>query len=403
MIKTNENIRGSSNDIIEQINKIKYLTFGSPIIDIIADVEKDFIEKFNLKLDTTSHADKNDRVFSEIKKLNHNLVLGGCSYNAIRVLNWMMSSLTKDYAFQVGCLGSIGKDDIGLHYKQQLEEEKIVHLFEEFEGDSGKCATIIEGRERCHITDLGASTKITEEYVNLNWDSIKDVKLIYTELYILSARKSVLLKLADLCLNDDKLFGFNFPSIGFLDAFSNDIKEMIEYGDILFANKEEARHFVSNVLKYDYPDNSNLAEILAKLPKKNKNKKRVFIVTCGPEPAFVAVYNPATEIMEFSGSFLPLFVEFESIIDTNGAGDSFAGAFLAYYCQGYPIESCVKAGHWAAAEIIKVRGCNIPSQMVPPEEKKLLKMFNKQENQIEDYQCSSNSLEQLNTDEIEFS
>lgn len=351
-------------------SEINYLTFGSPIMDLIVDVDQSFIEKFHLKLDTTSHADKEDTIFDELNKRNPIHVAGGCSYNAIRILNWMINDTDLG---KVGCLGSIGDDEYGRVYTKLLENEGIEHLFQEFSNDrTGVCATICEGRDRCHRTDLGASIKISEEFVNYNWEKIKNVKLIYTEMYILSHREQILYKLAELCLDDDKLFGFNFPSIGFLDAFETKILDMISYGDVLFANKEEAKHFATNCLRIKFNDDiGSLAVEYAKLPKKNINKSRVFVITCGPEPAHVAVYNHKTQEVEYKGSFIPWQVETEKIIDTNGAGDSFAGGFLSYYVQGKKIKDCVMAGHWAAKEIIQVRGCEIPKNVKVPSEKEL--------------------------------
>ena len=51
----------------------------------------------------------------------------------------------------------------------------------------------------------------------------------------------------------------------------------------------------------------------------------------------------------------------EEIVDTNGAGDSFAGGFLSQYVKGKDLAKCMRAGHWAAAVIIKRRGCQIPN------------------------------------------
>lgn len=352
----------------EKINdKIKYLTFGSPIMDLIVDVDEYFIKKNKLKLDTTSHAQKDDNIFAEIDKLNPIQVAGGCSYNAIRVMNWMLQS--KEKSGKVGCLGSIGDDEYGRIYSKLLKQEKIEYLFQTVENDTtGVCATICEGRDRCHRTDLGASIKISEKYVDSVWDKIKDIELIYTELYILSHKEKILYQLAELCLTDDKYFGFNFPSIGFLDAFGSKILDIITYGDILFANKEEAKHFVSNVLREKYTDVSDLCQILAKLPKKNINKPRVFIVTCGPEPAHIAVYNHKLEKFDYIGAFLPWQIPNEKIIDTNGAGDSFAGGFLAAFVQRKRYEICILSAHWAAKEIIQVRGCEIPEKIKVPTE-----------------------------------
>ena len=50
----------------------------------------------------------------------------------------------------------------------------------------------------------------------------------------------------------------------------------------------------------------------------------------------------------------------ENIVDTNGAGDAFAGGFLSQFVKGKNLDDCMKAGHWAASIIIQKRGCEIP-------------------------------------------
>jgi adenosine kinase len=51
----------------------------------------------------------------------------------------------------------------------------------------------------------------------------------------------------------------------------------------------------------------------------------------------------------------------EEIVDTNGAGDSFAGGFLAFFVKGAPLEKCIDAGSYAAYANLKVRGCSVPA------------------------------------------
>ena len=353
-----------------ETKNLKYLTFGSPIIDLIVDVDKSFVDKYDIKLDTTSHVKGDDRIFTSIRDLNPVLTAGGCSYNAIRTLNWMLG---KNEPFSVGGIGSVGKDNYGFAYKKILESESIVPLFEIMEGFTAKCATICYLRERCHLTDLGVSSSISDLFIEKQWDLLENIELLYTELYILSHKKSTLLKLANLCLNDKKIFGFNLPSLGFLDAFKIDILEMMGYADIIFANLEEAKHFVHHVLDQSYDDLKDLAIKMASQPKVNKNKKRTAVVTCGPDQLYVVIYNPKTDTVEFQESFTPFTVSNERIIDTNGAGDSFAGGFLAQYVQGHDIEICVKSGNYCAANIIQRRGFELP-RCSPPTKDELKKM-----------------------------
>jgi adenosine kinase len=342
---------------------IKYLTFGSPLMDMIVDVDSDFVNRNNLKLDTTIHGNSESGVFREARLYNPKYIAGGCSYNAIRVLNWMLPS---DERNSVACLGSVGEDEDGVRYRNLLNEESIIPLFETFKGkETGKCAVVCLNRERTHITDLGASTLISDEFVEENWETIKTLSLVYTELYILSSRASIVYKLANLCLDEDKTFGFNFPSAFFLAKFSEEILDVISYGDVIFANKEEAKFFVTEILNKEFDHESDLPIILSQLPKKNINKKRVVVVTCGPEPAHIAVFNHLNNKVEYTGSYEIIHVSKDKIVDTNGAGDSFAGGFLASYMRGASYEHCMKSGHWAAQRIIKERGFDVPIKEEP--------------------------------------
>lgn len=89
---------------------------------------------------------------------------------------------------------------------------------------------------------------------------------------------------------------------------------------------------------------------ISKLPKEDNSKERVVIITQGTLPV-VLVENG--NITEFPVAALPK----EAIIDTNGAGDAFAGGFLSQYIQGKSLEVCIKCGIWAATEIIQRSGC----------------------------------------------
>jgi adenosine kinase len=346
------------NNKFKKIKQVKYLTFGSPLIDIIVNVNEEFINKFNIELSTTLHVNsKENDVFENVLKFFPKYLPGGCSYNTIRVMNWMMNCQEDLGSF--ACLGSVGEDSFADTYKTLLNKEFIQSIFEVIPtGVTGKCAVICYKKERTHLTDLGVSCFITEDFVELNWNVISQAKLIFTELFILPSCKRIILKLADLCLNNEKLFSFNFPSIFFLGKYSIDIIDVISYGDIIFANKDEAIFFVTKILNKKCNDDSELALILSMLPKINKIKDRIFIVTCGAEPAQICVYNHKNEKIVFKGSFPPIKIENDKIIDTNGAGDFFAGGFLAYYEKGYDFESCIKAGHWAASKIIQTKGCD---------------------------------------------
>jgi len=92
-----------------------------------------------------------------------------------------------------------------------------------------------------------------------------------------------------------------------------------------------------------------IAEKAGGLWKANSDRKRTVIFTQGSKNT--VVYHDG-QIKEFT----PILVPREEIVDTNGAGDSFVGGFLARYIQGASIEECVKAGFYVASVIIRTAG-----------------------------------------------
>lgn len=82
------------------------------------------------------------------------------------------------------------------------------------------------------------------------------------------------------------------------------------------------------------------------------------VITQGAEDVLVAVTGRPADFRRFKVELLPE----EAIVDTNGAGDSFVGGFLAYKALGKSTGDCVRAGIFAATEIIRMSGCAFPPE-----------------------------------------
>ena len=322
---------------------IKYMSFGSPLMDLIADVTPEFIERNEIELDTTIHKKLGDIKYINEFLTQHQItyIPGGCQFNAMRVFNWM---LDKDETDIVGFLGSVGGEDpYGDYYQGLLSTENIIPIFETVDDEvTGLCIVMCCNRDRAHITDLGASVSISNEFVERYWDRFKDVKLIYTELFILKTKKEICYKIAELGLKDETIYGFNLPSEFFLRNYTTDIAKLCEYADIIFANHSEAIAFCKFL---------NL---------KIESNESAAVVTCGPQPAACCEYDHKNEKLKFKDVFDVHDVPPEKIVDTNGAGDSFAGGFLSQLVKNKDLRKCMDAGHWAASVIIQRRGCEIP-------------------------------------------
>lgn len=50
------------------------------------------------------------------------------------------------------------------------------------------------------------------------------------------------------------------------------------------------------------------------------------------------------------------------IVDTNGAGDAFAGGFLGSIALGKGLDAAIEGGHWLASQSIMLMGPNYPTK-----------------------------------------
>merc|ERR1719440_2315337 len=125
------------------------------------------------------------------------------------------------------------------------------------------------------------------------------------------------------------------------------------YIDFLFGNETEAKTWAETE-GWETDDVAFIATRLSLIPSK-KSTKRTVVITQGCDPTIVAVNG---QVKEYPVIVLPK----EKLVDTNGAGDSYVGGFLAGLCMGKPIAECCKGGAYAASVIVQQSGCQFPGK-----------------------------------------
>ena len=156
-----------------------------------------------------------------------------------------------------------------------------------------------------------------------------------------------------------KYFTFNFGASFWLKNHIEKFKEVINYSNYIICNDEEALT-VGEYYGYEISDKNDLGKIalgIAKLHMPNPNLHRTMIVTNGAKCTIVAYFNGSDyEVKECPVNKIPK----EKIVDTNGAGDSFAGGFLCGLALDKPLFECVELGHYLSSEVIQMEGCTFP-------------------------------------------
>jgi ribokinase len=225
-------------------------------------------------------------------------------------------------------LGVLGRGNNSKIIKDILKNEKIVFLGKEKEGDSG--FSVI-------LTNLKKNrTVLAYKGVNNDLD-LKDIKKnsLKTDWFYCSSMLgkswSTMLKIVSSC---KAKVAFN-PSTYLAMKGVSFLSKMIKRSDILILNKEEAKYLIGS--KED-----DVVFLLKKIHK----LVPLLVITDGANGAYC-----------FDGNKMLRLVPFRSkVVETTGAGDAFASAFIAAFIKGKPIDLCLQWGHAQAVSVISYLG-----------------------------------------------
>lgn len=305
---------------------------GNALVDIDFEVSRDFITDHEIKkgLMTLVDEETQTRLIKAINPEESNRKSGGSAANTV-----MAVSQFGGKAFY-SC--KVADDEFGNFYLEDLADAGIstnLDGMKREEGITGKCLVMItDDADRTMNTFLGITTSLSTDEVSE--DAIKESEYIYLEGYLVASPTAfeamkLTKQLADkhgvktsITLSD--------PSIveGFKGLFHEVIGNSV---DLLFCNEEEA-------LKFTDSSNINIArEELKKIAKR-------FVITQGKNGAMI-----------FDGD---TFVDIEpyevNAVDTNGAGDMFAGAFLYGITNGHTYAGSGKLASLASSKIVSQYG-----------------------------------------------
>jgi adenosine kinase len=138
-----------------------------------------------------------------------------------------------------------------------------------------------------------------------------------------------------------QVFALNFSAPFIPQFFGTQLQQIIPYCDILIMNEAEAESWAAANGQPAPKDMPAVAKAIAMLPKSNASRPRIVVITQGAEST-VLVSSAAPDAPKVYAVH-PL--KEAEIVDTNGAGDAFAGGFLGAWVAGKNVDECVEAGH----------------------------------------------------------
>lgn len=244
----------------------------------------------------------------------------------------------------------VGDDEQGKFYLEDLNQagvatsKKSIHAG----GVTGSCVVAVtEDGERTMQTYLGTSSDITDD--NVNFDALAQSDWLYIEGYLAmsEAIQPAMTQLRQQAgIHGAKIaVGFADPAVvklakeGLLNMLGNKV-------EVIFCNVEEARLFTEK-------------KQIKAAARALLDHCRIAVVTNSADPAIIAYKPDTSKEVVFYEVATPAVA---NVIDTNGAGDNYAGAFLYALSQHYTLPECGRLAGEIASQVVQQFGPRLKPQ-----------------------------------------
>lgn len=304
---------------------------GNALVDILAMTEDSFLSKLGWSkgVMTLVDAETQGKVLTELDGHRKELRSGGSAANTmIAIAN----------SGGTGCYtGKVSEDAYGEFYKQDMEKAGI--LFEvkpAKEGHTGTCVVLTTpDAERTMLTHLGISTTLTKN--DLDLERLKVSQYSYLEGYLWDGPSTK--EACIVTMEESKKAGAKV-SLTYSDPFcvnrsrEDFIRLTKDYCDLVFCNAEEAKALAQTESKEDaLKFVSGLCDFV--------------MMTDGANGAFVTEKGKISHVGGFPA---------QKLLDTTGAGDSFAAGVLYGLTHGFSLEKSAKWGNYVASRVVQEIG-----------------------------------------------
>ena len=314
----------------EQNKTVDLIGLGNAIVDIIVNIEDEFLEINNLEKGSMNLIDfkqsqellKNCKVIKQIS--------GGSSANTVVCL----AELGNNVQF----IGRVKNDNFGKFFSSDIKKSKTIFNTPPTKKGASTAQSIIlitPDAQRTMCTYLGASIEFEPE--DVDFIELKRTKYLYLEGYLWDSElaKNAFLKAAQIAKLSNTKIILSLSDSFCVNRHRESFLELIEnYVDIVFCNESE----VLSLFKKDkFADCQGALSSLCEL----------VVVTLGSNGSLIINKNDIEVIKSITKG---------KVIDTTGAGDIYAGGFIHGLINNYSLKICGEIGSICAGQIITQLG-----------------------------------------------
>jgi len=323
------------------MKKYDVFAVGNALVDLEVEVSDEELQRFGVEkgLMTLIDEERHHVLMAHLNGTRHNRACGGSAANSIIAIAQLGGE-----AFY-SC--RVANDEAGDFYLKDLKSHGVDTKDDNYrpDGVTGKCVVMITpDADRSMNTYLGVTGDLGLD--SLHHGAIASSEFVYIEGYLVSAPLALEAALAakKLARESGIKIAFSLSDPSMVNFFREGIDELLEGGvDLLFCNEDEAMQ---------YTRSANLQDAIEAL----KTIAQQFVITRGAEGALVW---DGDEMLQIAANKV-------DVVDTTGAGDMFAGAFIYGLCRGYSLQQAGELASLASSHIVKKFGPRLKAEEVEP-------------------------------------
>lgn len=278
--------------------------------------------------------DGKQKLLTTIESLPFRSSAGGSVANSIYA--------AQGFGCQCAFLGLMAKDDEGFTYQQEMITAGIdVSAFATAsDSHTGHCLVFITpDGERTMVAEVGVSGELAPQHVEEA--KVANSEIVFLEAYLACtpSNQATALTVAKLARKHKRRLALTLSDVLIINEYREFLQELCEFGiEVLFCNVDEAQCW------------TNMGSIETAL-RQLINGTNIAVVTDAGRGCYVA--SRVQSLEKVSG--YPV-----EVVDSTGAGDMFAGAFLMGLAKQWDLLRCAKFANFAASRTVAKFGARFP-------------------------------------------
>jgi sugar/nucleoside kinase (ribokinase family) len=301
------------------------VTLGHAIVDVLAPSEDQLVAGFGLEKGTMTLIDdaRAEKIYASLGPTTE--VSGGSAANTAACL----ASLGASAAF----IGKVRDDTLGRFFTHDIRAAGVQFpMLPAPEGPSTGCCLIMvtPDAEKTMCTNLGIGAFLAPD--EIDGGAIAAARILYLEGYLYGDRPTdpAVKQAIAVAREAGTEVALSLSDPHWVQLHGAELATLLDHVDVLFANEQEACGIAGE---------RDVEAALAALARRCST----VAVTRGEHGSVVATNGHMISV-----AATPV----DRVVDTTGAGDSYAAGFLYGFVRGLGPQQCARLGSLAAAEIV---------------------------------------------------